>query len=84
MQGYSERPREHPLGVGPISEIAQPYVDLGVTLGDGMSANFGNWDSIHSTSPSGHWYESDYYAPLRELRQGASKTDIYVVEGVEL
>ena len=28
------------------------------------------------------WYESDDYAPLRELRRGASKTDIYVVEGV--
>jgi uncharacterized protein (DUF1330 family) len=27
------------------------------------------------------WYESDDYAPLRELRAGASKTDIYVVEG---
>jgi hypothetical protein len=44
--------------------IAQPYVDLGVTLGDGVSANFGNWDSIHSTSPAGHWYESDYYASV--------------------
>jgi uncharacterized protein (DUF1330 family) len=28
------------------------------------------------------WYESDDYAPLRELRQSASKTDIYVVEGI--
>jgi uncharacterized protein (DUF1330 family) len=28
------------------------------------------------------WYESGDYAPLRELRRGASKTDIYVVEGV--
>ena len=28
------------------------------------------------------WYESDDYAPLRELRRRASKTDIYVVEGV--
>jgi uncharacterized protein (DUF1330 family) len=28
------------------------------------------------------WYESDEYAPLRELRRSASKTDIYVVEGV--
>jgi uncharacterized protein (DUF1330 family) len=27
------------------------------------------------------WYESDAYAPLRELRQGASTTDIVVVEG---
>ena len=29
------------------------------------------------------WYESDDYAPLRELRRSASKTDIYVVEGTE-
>lgn len=28
------------------------------------------------------WYESDGYAPLRELRRSASTTDIYVVEGV--
>ena len=27
------------------------------------------------------WYESDDYAPLRELRRGASTTDIFVVEG---
>jgi uncharacterized protein (DUF1330 family) len=28
------------------------------------------------------WYESDAYAPLRELRQSASDTDLLVVEGV--
>ena len=28
------------------------------------------------------WYESDDYAPLRELRRSASETDICVVEGV--
>ena len=28
------------------------------------------------------WYESEEYAPLRELRQSASDTDILVVEGV--
>ena len=28
------------------------------------------------------WYESDDYAPLRELRRSASDTDIWVVEGV--
>jgi uncharacterized protein (DUF1330 family) len=27
------------------------------------------------------WYESDGYAPLRELRRSASTTDIVVVEG---
>jgi uncharacterized protein (DUF1330 family) len=28
------------------------------------------------------WYESDDYAPLRELRRSASTTNIVVVEGV--
>ena len=28
------------------------------------------------------WYHSDDYAPLRELRQSASDTDIVLVEGV--
>jgi uncharacterized protein (DUF1330 family) len=28
------------------------------------------------------WYDSDDYAPLRELRRSASDTDIFVVEGV--
>jgi uncharacterized protein (DUF1330 family) len=28
------------------------------------------------------WYESDGYAPLRELRSSASKTNIVVVEGL--
>ena len=28
------------------------------------------------------WYESDDYAPLRELRRSASTTDTFVVEGV--
>jgi uncharacterized protein (DUF1330 family) len=28
------------------------------------------------------WYESEEYAPLRELRRSASVTDIVVVEGV--
>jgi len=29
------------------------------------------------------WYESDDYAPLRELRQSASDTDIVAVEGLD-
>ena len=28
------------------------------------------------------WYQSDDYAPLRELRRSASDTDIIVVEGM--
>ncbi len=46
--------------------IGQPYVDLGVALGSGATLNVGNWDSLHSTNPSGFgsFYESDYYASL--------------------
>ncbi len=44
--------------------IAQPYADLGMALGSGVSANIGGWDSVHSTAPAGNWYESDYYASV--------------------
>ena len=44
--------------------IAQPYVDFGVAAGRGVSLNFGNWDSIHSSAPAGNWYESDYYGAI--------------------
>ncbi len=44
--------------------IAQPYADFGIALGHGISANAGNWDSVHSTAPAGNWYESDYYGSL--------------------
>jgi hypothetical protein len=44
--------------------IAQPFVDLGVTVGKGVSLNVGNWDSIHSSAPGGNWYESDYYGSV--------------------
>ncbi len=43
--------------------IAQPYVDLGFALAPGVTANVGNWDSLHTKSPSG-WYESDYYGSV--------------------
>lgn len=42
--------------------ISQPYVDLGLTLGDRATVNVGTWDSFHSSGPTGTWYESDYYA----------------------
>lgn len=44
--------------------IAQPYADFGIALGNGITANVGNWDSVHSTAPAGNWYESDYYGSL--------------------
>jgi hypothetical protein len=44
--------------------IAQPYADLGIALGRGISANVGGWNSVHSTAPAGNWYESDYYGSV--------------------
>ncbi len=44
--------------------IAQPYADLGIALGNGISANVGGWDSVHSTAAAGNWYESDYYGSV--------------------
>jgi hypothetical protein len=44
--------------------IAQPYADLGIALGHGISANVGGWDSIHSTAAAGNWYEADYYGSV--------------------
>jgi hypothetical protein len=55
--------------------IVPPYVDLGVVLYQGrgaiksVSANVGNWNSLHSgpTGRSGQgnaWYEADYYASV--------------------
>ncbi len=55
--------------------ITQPWVDLGIALysGEGqlkgVSANVGNWNSIHS-GPSGSelndnaWYEADFYGSV--------------------
>jgi hypothetical protein len=45
--------------------IAQPAFDVGFALGHGVSANVGNWDSVHSNlGDQGRWYESDYYGAV--------------------
>ena len=44
--------------------IVQPYVDLGIALGHGVTANVGGWNSVHSTAAAGNWYESDYYGSV--------------------
>jgi hypothetical protein len=44
--------------------IAQPAFDVGVAVGKGVSVNVGNWDSVHSSGPTGNWYESDYYGSI--------------------
>ena len=46
--------------------ITPAFVDVGVSIGPGLSLNVGHWSSLHS-GPSGHggrgnaWYEADYY-----------------------
>jgi uncharacterized protein (DUF1330 family) len=49
----------------------------------------GEWDTqrivvmeFPDAAAARSWYESDEYAPLKELRQGASDTNIILVEGV--
>ncbi len=43
--------------------VAQPPIDLGVTLGRGVSLNVGHWYSMHS-GPTGSFYEADYYGSM--------------------
>jgi hypothetical protein len=43
--------------------IAQPAVDLGVTLGAGIRLNVGQWQSLHA-GPTGRFYEADYYGSV--------------------
>ncbi len=49
----------------------------------------GDWDPVRlvviefpDVAAARRWYESDDYAPLRELRRSASTTNIMVVEGI--
>ena len=42
---------------------AQPPLDVGIVLGKGVTANFGNWYSLHS-GPSGSFYEADSYGAV--------------------
>ena len=44
--------------------IAQPFADLGIAIAEGISANVGGWESIHSSAPAGNWYEADYYGSM--------------------
>src|SRR6476660_9372788 len=44
--------------------IGQPYADIAVAMKHGITADFGTWNSIHSTANVGNWYESDYFASV--------------------
>ena len=50
----------------------------------------GGWDPLRvvviefpDRNAARAWYDSDEYAPLRELRQSVSETDLVLVEGVD-
>lgn len=43
--------------------VAQPPFDVGLAIGKGVTANFGNWYSLH-TGPTGNFYEADYYGSV--------------------
>ena len=44
--------------------IGQPYGDVAFSLKNGITADVGTWNSIHSTEGLGNWYERDYFASL--------------------
>src|SRR5262245_39230627 len=44
--------------------IGQPYADVAFAMKHGITADFGTWNSIHSTADVGNWYERDYFASL--------------------
>ena len=54
-------PRHPPAGQGHHCTAIR---ERGIAAENGVSLNFGNWDSIHSTAAAGHWYKSDYYASV--------------------
>ena len=43
--------------------VMQPPLDVGIAVGKGITANFGNWYSLHS-GPSGSFYEADLYGSV--------------------
>ena len=60
-----------------------------IARGGAMTVLEGDWDpqrivviEFDDIAAARAWYESDDYAPLRELRRSASKTNIVVVEGL--
>ena len=44
--------------------IGQPYADVAFAMKNGITADFGTWNSIHSTEDLGNWYERDYFASV--------------------
>jgi hypothetical protein len=43
--------------------IAQPYGDIAYTAKN-VTFDFGTWNSVHSTAPTGNYYEQDWYGSV--------------------
>jgi hypothetical protein len=43
--------------------IAQPYADVAYTK-NGVTFDIGTWNSVHSSAPSGNYYERDYFGSV--------------------
>jgi uncharacterized protein (DUF1330 family) len=70
------------------TEVVAAHGGRFVARGGAHSVLEGEWDpkrlviiEFPDVDAARAWYESDAYAPLRELRRSASTTDIVVVDG---
>jgi uncharacterized protein (DUF1330 family) len=70
------------------TEVVAAHGGRFVARGGSMTVLEGDWDpqriviiEFADMDAARGWYESDDYAPLRELRRSASTTNIVVVEG---
>ena len=81
-----EKYQEYAKAAGPAT---QKYGGRFLVRGGAHETLEGDWEPLRlvviefpTAAAAREWYESDDYAPLRELRRRASDTDILVVEGV--
>lgn len=58
--------------------IFQPYVDLGLQLGESVTLNVGFWNSMHSNDATGY-YEADPYVTLGLTRGAWSPSVTYTL-----
>ena len=71
------------------TDVVAAYGGRFVVRGGAHETLEGDWQPVRlvviefpTAAAAREWYESEDYAPLRELRRRASDTDIVLVEGV--
>jgi uncharacterized protein (DUF1330 family) len=71
------------------TDVVAAYGGRFVVRGGALETLEGDWQPVRlvviefpTAAAAREWYESEDYAPLRELRRRASDTDIVLVEGV--